>query len=126
MKNKEFNSINFKVDDIDKIEGFKGGLMENCIRSFASNIDNMMFEFLNEQGYKIEKPYTAEKAMKIKEQLDKDNKYVDYIEIMELEKERIITHYIPYIFNKNRPLQPEEIEIIKQKYIKLKGIKNVI
>ena len=43
-------------------------------KKMAEVIDEKCFEFLNENGYKVEKPYTMEKALAIKEQLTKDKK----------------------------------------------------
>lgn len=113
----------FQVDDI---EGFEGGLIEKMLKKRAEHIDNMLFEFLNKEGYKIEKPYTVEQVTKIKEQLDKENKYVDYIEVTQYKKEKIVKHYIPYIGDKDRPLSDKNKEFIIEKYKKLKGIEDEI
>lgn len=118
---KEFNPC-FKVDDI---KDYDGGFIESIPRRIADVIDNMLADFLNEQGYKIEKPYTEEKVVKIKEQLDKENKYVDFIQLFELGEEKIIAHHIPFIENKDKPLSQENREFIIEKYKKLKGIKDV-
>ena len=40
----------------------------------AKEIDEKFFEFLNNNGYKVEKPYTREKAFEIAEQLKRDGK----------------------------------------------------
>ena len=40
----------------------------------AKEIDEKMFEFLNNNGYKVEKPYTREKALEVAEQLKRDGK----------------------------------------------------
>lgn len=123
MKEKFFN---FQVDDIDKIESLKGGIMEQAFKKIANDIDDMLFKFLNKEGYKIEKPYTVEQVTKIKEQLDEENKYVDYIEVTQYKKEGIVKHYIPYIGDKDRPLSQANKDYLAQEYIKLKGIEDVI
>ena len=45
---KEFNPC-FKVDDI---EDYDGGFIESIPRRIADVIDNVLADFLNEQGYK--------------------------------------------------------------------------
>lgn len=48
------------------------------IEELAKEIDEANLEFLAQHGYKIEKPYTLEKVLKLKEQLDKDGKVFAY------------------------------------------------
>ena len=129
MKESFFNKeklFNFQVDRIDKIESFKDGIMEQAFKKIANDIDDMLFEFLNKEGYKIEKPYTVEQVTKIKEQLDKENKYVDYIEVTQYKKGEIVKHYFPYIWDKDSPLSQANKKFLAQKYIKSKGIEDVI
>ena len=114
--------VSFKVDDIEDCDE---GFIESMPRRIAKVGDDMLANFLNEQGYKIEKPYTEEKAIKIKEQLDKENKYVDFIQLLELGEEKIIAHYIPYIESKDNPLSQENREFIIEKYKKVNRIKEV-
>ena len=59
--------------------GYNGEpIREKYCSDIAKEIDEITFEFLNKNGYTIEKPYTLEKAIKIKEQLDRDGKYLDW------------------------------------------------
>lgn len=44
----------------------------------AKEIDEKFFEFLNNNGYKVEKLYTREKALEIAEQLKRDGKKITH------------------------------------------------
>ena len=44
----------------------------------AKEIDEKFFEFLNNNGYKVEKPYTREKALEVAEQLKRDGKKITH------------------------------------------------
>lgn len=53
-------------------------IIDQLCDEIAKEIDEKAFEFLNQNGYKIEKPYTIEKALAIKEQLKRDNKVLKH------------------------------------------------
>lgn len=47
-------------------------------KELSKQIDEMTFKFLAEHGYKVEKPYTIEKAETIRKQLEEDGKRFHY------------------------------------------------
>lgn len=60
--------------------------IDGWCEEIAAKIDEKAFDFLNENGYKIEKPYTREKALQIAEQLKRDGKKLTH----EAEVEKIV------------------------------------
>ena len=53
-------------------------LINEIINEIIKDLDNKCIEFLNKNGYKIEKPYTKEKVLYIKEQLKQEGKRLTY------------------------------------------------
>lgn len=69
-----------------EIGGSASGIMSELTK-LTTEVDEANFRFLAEHGYKIEKPYTVEKAIALKEQLDKDGLVFAYeLEPTEFEK----------------------------------------
>ena len=54
------------------------GIIDDYCKDKAKAIDEITFKFLAEHGYKIEKPYTKEKAEAIARQLKENGKYFHY------------------------------------------------
>lgn len=50
--------------------------IDEWCKKVAKEIDEKCFEFLNKNGYKVEKPYTREKVLKIAEQLKREGKKI--------------------------------------------------
>ena len=73
----------------------------------AKSIDNKTFEFLNNSGYKIEKPYTREKALEIAEQLKRNGK--------KLTREVVVDKII---------LEDDEYKVINKLQFKLEELNN--
>ena len=52
--------------------------IDEWYEKIAKEIDEKMFEFLNNNGYKVEKPYAREKALEVAEQLKQDGKKITH------------------------------------------------
>ena len=53
-------------------------IIDQYCEDMAKQIDEANIEFLAQNGYKIEKPYTIEKIKQLQEQLDKEGKVFAY------------------------------------------------
>ena len=69
--------------DINNIPVIEDNFINELVEAQAKQIDNMYCEFLEENGYKIDKPYNIKQLKQIKEDLAKQDKFVDYLEYTE-------------------------------------------
>jgi len=99
-----------KVDDIEKIENLDFSFIDNLYKEMQHDLDDMYYKFLTENGYKLDKPYKVEQIEAIKEDLAKQDKFVDYLEYTEFENNFTQAyHYILPFFNSiSNPLTDEE------------------
>lgn len=72
------NIEGIKIKDIEKWQVFD--YVEECARKMAENQDNVYYEFLTKNGYKIDRPYNFKQLEEIKENLKKKDKSLDKIE----------------------------------------------
>lgn len=98
LKDKFKYYANVNIHDLDDFPEFN--LIHDLIVQTQRELEEAYFNFLNNNGYKIEKPYTIEQVEKIKEDLAKDDKFLDYIEYTEFSDNCTQAyHYILPFFN---------------------------
>lgn len=105
--------------DIENLEAFDNiNFIDNLVNQMTKDLDNMYYEFLTENGYKIDKPYNMEQLKQIKEDLVKQDKFVDYLEYTEFTKNcNQAYHYVIPFFNSiSNPLSEETKNEIIEKW----------
>lgn len=112
-KYKKYSEMN--INNIPDIEDdFIGKLVE----AQSKQIDKMYCEFLEENGYKIDKPYNREQLKQIKEDLEKQNKFVDYLEYTEFADNctQAYHYVIPFFNSISNPLSEETRNEVIEKW----------
>jgi hypothetical protein len=105
--------------DIDNINEFEDiNFISNLVNKMKKDLDNMYCEFLEENGYKIDKPYNIEQLKQIKEDLEKQDKFLDYVEYTEFSKnsEQAYHYVIPFFNSISNPLTEETRNEIIEKW----------
>ena len=105
--------------DIENLEAFDSiNFIHNLVNQMTKDLDNMYYEFLTENGYEIDKPYNMEQLKQIKEDLAKQDKFVDYLEYTEFaENCTQAYHYVIPFFNSiSNPLSEEARNEIIEKW----------
>lgn len=107
--------------NINNIQDFSEiNFIDNLVKEAQQNIDNMYYEFLTENGYKIDKPYNIKQLQQIKEDLAKQDKFIDYLEYTEFAQNSTQAfHYmIPFFNSISNPLSEENREFIIEEWKK--------
>ena len=88
MKNIDLNKFEkYAKIYIDNLEDFpQDNFLSNLIDKMQKDIDDMYYEFLTENGYKLDKPYNIQQIEEIKKDLEKQDKFIDYLEYTEFSK----------------------------------------
>lgn len=97
--------------NIDNMEQFESlNFINEYIEQLIKDTDNMYCEFLEDNGYKIDKPYNIEQLNQIKNDLAEQDKFLDCFEYTEFSKDSSTAyHYIIPFFNRiSNPLTEEE------------------
>lgn len=104
---------NFNINNIPDIED---NFINELVKQQAKDVDNMYCEFLEKNGYKIDKPYNIEQLKEIKEDLAKQDKFVDYLEYTEFADNctQVYHYVIPFFNSISNPLS----EITRNEIIK--------
>jgi hypothetical protein len=110
--------MEFNIDNID----IQNNFYDSMVKQTAKNYDDMIFEFLTENGYKIDKPYNVKQLKEIKTELAKQDKFVDTLQYTEFEDNNCKTYnYILPFFNSiSNPLSEEEKQQILEEYLENK------
>lgn len=84
-------------------------LINEQIRILTEQYDDMIVEFLQNNGYDIKKPYTATELYKIKEELTKKDKFVDILEYTEFAEDcsKATTHFLPFLNSISNPISED-------------------
>ena len=104
--------------NINNIPDIEDDFIGKLVEAQSKQIDKMYCEFLEENGYKIDKPYNIEQLKQIKEDLEKQDKFVDYLEYTEFADNCTQAyHYVIPFFNCiSNPLTEETRNEIIEKW----------
>lgn len=115
--NKKFwkdKAKSFNVDNIEDIP--ETNFIQAIVDKYYEDLDNVFYEFLTKNGYKIDKPYKIEQIEAIKEDLARQDKFIDTITIEDFDFANNIAKrtIIPFFNRISLPLlETEKEEIIK-------------
>ena len=125
LKDKFKYYANVNICDLDAFPELN--LINDLIEQTQKELEEAYFNFLNNNGYKIEKPYTIEQVEKIKEELARDDKFLDYIEYTQFaENCTQAYHYIIPFFNSiSNPLSEDTRNEIIEEWKKKNDAKTV-
>lgn len=126
-KIKKFNKdIDLSINP-DNMYILSDNFINELVKQQAKDLDNMYCEFLEENGYKIDKPYNMEQLKEIKNDLIKKDKFVDYLEYTEFADNCTQAyHYIIPFFNSiSNPLSEEARNKIIEEWKKKNDTKTV-
>lgn len=106
-----------KTFNIDNIEQFDDiNFIDKYVQQWQKDTDDMYYKFLTENGYKIDKPYNIEQIKQIREDLEKQDKFIDTIEWIETKNNEdnynITRHIIPFFNSISNPLSEESKQFI--------------
>ena len=115
--------------------GFEGELdfmedtfIQNIVKEQSKQIDDALCKFLEDNGYKIDKPYNIKQLKEIKEDLEKQDKFVNFINFTDYENKGdsvIACHYVlPFFDRISNPLSEEYKEELIEKWKAMNGDKN--
>ena len=89
-------------------------------------IDDMWYKFLTKNGYKIKKPYDLKQLEAIKNELTKQDKFLDYLEYTEFSEngQKVAHHLLPFFNCLSNPLNEDARNAIIEKWKAMEGDKN--
>ena len=111
--------------DINNIPDIEDDFIGKLVEAQSKQIDKMYCEFLEENGYKIDKPYNIEQLKQIKADLEKQDKFVDCLEYTEFADNctQAYHYVIPFFNSISNPLSEETRNKVIEKW-KEKNRKN--
>lgn len=115
-KYKEYAKINVEnLPDFPEIS-----FIDNLVTKMQKDIEDMYYEFLIQNGYKIDRPYKMEQIEAIKNDLESKDKFMDYLEYTEFSDNcEQAYHYIKPFFNSiSNPLSEETRNELIEKWKK--------
>lgn len=112
LKNSNFKKLNKNIDwGIESGDMYVLGsdFINELVRQQAENIDDMYCKFLIQNGYKIDKPYNIEQLKEIKKDLEKQDKFIDYLEYSEFSEDgsTLEHHLLPFFNSISHPLSQD-------------------
>ena len=99
-----------KIINVDDLSDFpKENFITDLVNKMQKDFEDMYYEFLTENGYKIDKPYKMEQIEAIKNDLASKDKFVDYLEYTVFSENcEQAYHYIKPFFNSiSNPISEE-------------------
>ena len=111
---KKYSKIN-----INNLEDFpKPDFISSLVEQVQKDLEDMYYKFLTENGYKLDKPYKVEQIKAIKEDLEKQDKFVDYLEYTEFADNCTQAfHYVLPFFNCiSNPLSEKDKQELLEKW----------
>lgn len=116
--NNPFKKYATTIDDINRFEDID--FINNHWQKWFEDLDNMWFEFLIENGYKVDKPYNIKQLENLRDDLAKEDKVLDYFEYLEYNDGKkgmaITRHLIPFFNSISNPLTNEDKERIIERW----------
>ena len=112
------------------MEEFENNFLDKVIKEIHQNVDNTFVTFLNNNGYKIDKPLTQEKLQPIQEHLKDKGLYLDSIEYLKFDDKsfdenkgkyvvKAVQYIIPFFNNLKNPInEQEKLEIMRNYFAK--------
>ena len=113
-----------QMKDIFDSEDYKlAHLLNEQIRGLTEAYDDCIVKFLNENGYDIDKPYTATKLYKIKKQLEEKDLFVDILEYCEFEKDcsKVTNYMMPFFNHISNPISEDTRKQLIEEWKKRKN-----
>ena len=105
--------------DVKNLEEFENiNFIDNLIEQMQKDLEDMYYQFLTKNGYKIDKPYKVEQIEAIKKDLESKDKFLDYLEYTEFADNCTQAyHYVLPFFNSiSNPLSEEAKNEIIEKW----------
>ena len=112
--------IEYKQKCIEPIKSFT----DEYIKYISKEIDNNLIEFLNKNGYQVEQPLNIQNLENIKEQLIKEDKFIDYLyiqnnfEVNDDNSFGIKCVIVPFFNRISNPLTEKDKDILREEWIK--------
>lgn len=116
LKDKLRYYANVTIKDLDAFPEIN--LIDDLIEQTKRELEEAYFNFLNNNGYKIEKPYTIKQVEKIKEDLAKEDKFLDYVEYTEFDwdNNKAEHHILPFFNSFSCPYTAEERNYLLERF----------
>lgn len=97
---------------------FINDYINELIKQQTKHLDNMYYEFLTENGYKIDKPYNVEQLKEIKKDLENKGIFLDCLEYTEFSKDctQAYHYVIPFFNSISDPLSEQTRNEIIEKW----------
>lgn len=97
---------------------FINDYVNKLVEQQSKDLDNMCCEFLEENGYKIDKPYNIEQLKEIRDNLASQNKVLDWLAYTEFSKDctQAYHYMIPFFNSICNPLTKETRNEIIEKW----------
>lgn len=114
ISEKVFKPYTISVDNLESMP--ENNLIEECIRKFTEELDDIYYKFLTNKGYKIDKPYNIRQLEKIKEDLRSKDRFLDRIELTKYNNDGIKVEIIPFLNCISNPLTEKEIQKIIEEW----------
>lgn len=111
----------FSIDNIQDIENTSTSFIDKYVHKMRQDTENMLCEFLEENGYKIDKPYNTEQLNQIKKGLEKEDKFIDILEYTDYDFKNceVIRYMKPFFNSISCPLSDTNREFLIERWKEL-------
>lgn len=117
-----------EIKDLDSLEGVEdySNFIGGIVNQMQKDIDDMWYQFLTKNGYKIKKPYDLKQLETIKNELAKQDKFLDYLEYTEFSEngQKVAHHLLPFFNCLSDPLNEDARNAIIEKWKVMESDKN--
>lgn len=104
------------LEEVDDYSNYIYGI----VNQMQKDIDDMWFEFLTKNGYKLDKPYNLKQLKAIKNELAEKDIFLDYLEYIEFSEngQKVVHHLLPFFNCLSNPLNEDARNAIIERWKK--------
>lgn len=111
-----------EIKDLDlpgEVEDYSN-FIDGIVNQMQKDIDDMWFNFLTKNGYKIDKPYNLKQLKAIKNELAEKDKFLDYLDYIEFSEngQKVTHHLLPFFNCLSNPLNEDARNAIIERWKK--------
>lgn len=103
-----------------ELEFIEDTFIQKLVKAQQEQIDDALCKFLEDNGYKIEKPYNTRQLEEIRIDLEKQDKFLNFINYTEYEKDctKAYHYVIPFFDRISNPLDEDYKQQLIEKFKK--------
>lgn len=97
-------------------------MFKELTNQIANNYDKTIIEFLEDNGYKVPDTITDEYLINLKQELKKQDKFLDTLEYIKYEKNTATQYIIPFFNSISNPLSEKTKQEMISQILRNRGV----